>query len=441
VRYDWAAEYRGSAMVVYGHTPVPEAEWLNRTICIDTGCVYGGKLTALRYPEKALVQVPARRVYYAPARPLRPELPAATARATVDLLDIDDVRGKRVIETRVLPAITVGEDHAAAALEVMSRFAVDPRWLIYLPPTMSPPETHKDGPYLEHPAEAFAYFRNEGVERVSCERKHMGSRAVIVVCRDEAAAIARFGIAGGRGAIYTRTGRPFFAEPATEAAVLARVAAAMERAGLWDELSTSWVCLDAELMPWSAKAQELVRSQYAAVGSTAKRALGDAVAALEGFAARTGQPEALVGRYRASAAADPALLSVTPHLVVALGDDGSERAGAAWWEELTAAGGEGMVVKPLAWLARGRRGLVQPAVKCRGREYLRMIYGPEYTAPEHLARLRARAVGAKRSLAIREYALGLEALHRFVEREPLYRVHACVFAVLALESEPVDPRL
>jgi protein phosphatase len=108
---------------------------------------------------------------------------------------------------------------------------------------------------------------------------------------------------------------------------------------------------------------------------------------------------------------------------------------------LTAAGGEGMVVKPLAWLARGSRGLVQPAVKCRGREYLRIIYGAEYTAPEHLDRLRARNVSSKRSLAIREYALGLESLHRFVEKEPLYRVHECVFGVLALESEPVDPRL
>jgi protein phosphatase len=100
-----------------------------------------------------------------------------------------------------------------------------------------------------------------------------------------------------------------------------------------------------------------------------------------------------------------------------------------------------MVVKPLTWIVRGRRGLVQPAVKCRGREYLRIIYGPEYTAPEHIERLRARGLGAKRSLAIRELVLGLEALHRFVDKEPLYRVHECVFGVLALESEPVDPRL
>ena len=210
VRYDWAADYRGGGMVVYGHTPVPEAEWFNRTICIDTGCVFGGKLTALRYPEKELVQIAARRVYYEPVKPLRPEPAAATQRAYGDLLDIGDVQGKRVVTTRIHHTVTVREENAAAALEVMSRFAVDPRWLIYLPPTMSPPETRKEGEYLEHPAEAFAYFRKEGIDRVICEQKHMGSRAVFIVCRDEAAALERFGIGGSRGVIYTRTGRPFF---------------------------------------------------------------------------------------------------------------------------------------------------------------------------------------------------------------------------------------
>jgi len=112
-----------------------------------------------------------------------------------------------------------------------------------------------------------------------------------------------------------------------------------------------------------------------------------------------------------------------------------------WWQELTAAGGEGMVVKPLQFVARNKRGLIQPAVKCRGTEYLRIIYGPEYTAPQNLERLRSRGLGTKRSLALREFALGVEALQRFVEREPLRRVHECAFAVLALESEPVDPRL
>src|SRR6476660_1443560 len=122
-------------------------------------------------------------------------------------------------------------------------------------------------------------------------------------------------------------------------------------------------------------------------------------------------------------------------------DATSETEGVAWWEELTGRGGESMVVKPLEFIVKGRRGLAQPGVKCRGREYLRIIYGPEYTAPDNLERLRSRSLAAKRSLAVREFALGIEALERFVRREPLYRVHECVFGVLAMESEPVDPRL
>jgi hypothetical protein len=110
-----------------------------------------------------------------------------------------------------------------------------------------------------------------------------------------------------------------------------------------------------------------------------------------------------------------------------------------WWEELTGRGGEGVVVKPWDFITSGRRGVIQPAVKCRGREYLRIIYGPEYTLPANLERLRQRGLGAKRALALREFALGIEALERFTQGEPLRRVHECVFGVLALESEPVDP--
>src|SRR5690349_19898711 len=138
---------------------------------------------------------------------------------------------------------------------------------------------------------------------------------------------------------------------------------------------------------------------------------------------------------------DEELLLAAPDRVVDLTNETSQKDGIAWWEELTGRGGEGMVVKPLAFVTRGRRGLAQPAVKCRGREYLRIIYGPEYTLPENLERLRARGLSAKRSLALREFALGVEGLERFVQREPLRRVHECVFGVLAFESEPVDPRL
>ena len=154
------------------------------------------------------------------------------------------------------------------ALEVMSRFAVDPKWLIYLPPTMSPSETTSEPGLLEHPREAFAYYAKRGIAQIVCEEKHMGSRAVVVVCRDESVARRRFGVVGqGVGAVYTRTGRRFFDDPGLERALLDRVIVACSSAGLWDELVTDWLCLDAELMPWSAKAQELITKQYAAVGS------------------------------------------------------------------------------------------------------------------------------------------------------------------------------
>ena len=498
VRHDWAAEYRGTASVVYGHTPVPEARWVNRTLCIDTGCVFGGKLSALRYPERELVDVAAHRVWCEPVKPIAS--PGGGGKAPRDLLDVGDVAGKRIVTTRVRGRITIREDNAAAALEVMSRFAIDPHWLIYLPPTMSPVKASPDGDRLESPSEAFAYYRKVGVSRLVCQEKHMGSRAVLVVCRDGDAAARRFAAGDDkRGVVYSRTGRPFFPDDGLEVGVVDRVAAAMETAGLWERLETDWVCLDAEIMPWSVKARGLLETQYAPVGAAGTHGLDQAVDLLARASRREGGNSAdaerllarmedrrrRVGRYVEAyrrycwpvdglegvkvapfhlmaseggvhtdrdhlwhmetlttlAAGDPDLLVATPHRVVDLDDPDSQARATAWWEELTGEGGEGMVVKAMDWLSRGRRGLAQPAVKCRGREYLRIIYGPEYTAPEHLNRLRGRSVKRKRSLALREYALGLEGLHRFVEGEPLYRVHECAFGVLALESEPVDPRL
>jgi protein phosphatase len=501
VRYDWAADYRGKAMVVYGHTPVLEPQWVNRTICIDSGCVFGGKLTALKYPERELVHVQAEKMHYAPARPLNPDDGGASLKSDRpynDLLDIQDVLGKRTVTTRLSHSITIREENANAAIEVMTRFAVDPHWLIYLPPTMAPPETSRQAEYLEHPEDVFRYFFNEGVPIVVCEEKHMGSRAVIVLCRNEDEARKRFGIRGeGIGVIYTRTGRRFFGDRAQEFEVLDRLKVAIDRVGWWDEFATTWICLDAEIMPWSAKAQELLRHQYAPTGSAAKESLLAAVRALAERASRNGDSGshellsrfekrgACIDRYIDAyrrycwavhgvndlkiapfhllaterrvhtdkshvwhmeklselCAADAGLLHATPFKVIDVTNPESERRGIDWWLQLTEAGGEGMVVKPFEWITKGRKGLVQPAIKCRGREYLRIIYGPEYTLPEHMDRLRERALSTKRSLASREFALSVEALYRFTEEEPLYRVHECVFGVLAMESEPVDPRL
>ncbi|MCA8961977.1 MAG: polynucleotide kinase-phosphatase, partial [Planctomycetes bacterium] len=230
VRFDWAAEYRGRAMVVYGHTPTPRAEWLNGTICIDTGCVFGGSLTALRYPERELVAVEALERYARSARPLVPddERTVLSSQQQHDrMLRIEDVIGKRYIDTPLFSNILVREENAAAALEVMSRFAVDPRWLIHLPPTMSPSETSERPGYLEYPDESFRHFRGRGVSEVICEEKHMGSRAILVACRDEDVVRERFGVTTGElGAVYTRTGRRFFDDPMLERALLDRVRAA-----------------------------------------------------------------------------------------------------------------------------------------------------------------------------------------------------------------------
>ncbi|WP_109001228.1 polynucleotide kinase-phosphatase [Streptomyces rishiriensis] len=498
VRYPWAEDYRGRAAVVYGHTPVPEATWLNNTICLDTGAVFGGKLTALRWPERELVDVPAEQVWYEPAKPLRSEAPGGHDGRPLDLADVH--HGRRIVETRYEGhnRVAVREENAAAALEVMSRFAIDPRLLPYLPPTMAPTATsHVDG-YLEHPAEAFAQYARDGVARVVCEEKHMGSRAVVLVCRDAETAGKRFGTGGGpTGSLYTRTGRPFFDDATVTEEILGRVRTAVEEAGLWSELDTDWLLLDAELMPWSLKASGLLRSQYAAVGAASGAVFPGALSALESAAARGVDVAELLSRQRERASDAAAfteayrrycwttdgldgvrlapfqilavqgrslaalphdeqlslldrlvehdstgLLRTTRRLYVDTGDAESVRAGVDWWLEMTGRGGEGMVVKPLGALVRGEDGrLVQPGVKCRGREYLRIIYGPEYTRPDNLARLRGRFLAHKRSLALREYALGLEALARLTEGEPLWRVHEAVFGVLALESEPVDPRL
>lgn len=497
VRADWAANYRGSTTVVYGHTPAVRADWVNNTLCIDTACVFGGKLTALRWPEKEIVEVAAERVWSEPVRPLASPTDPASAQADADqVLDIEDVIGRRWIDTELRGRIVVAEENATAALEVMSRFALAPQWLAYLPPTMSPSETSAREGWLERPEEAFSHFRERGVSEVVCEEKHMGSRSIIALCRTASAAAARFGVpVGETGAIWTRTGRGFFNDATTTEALLAQLRHAVDGAGLWEELASDWLLLDAEIMPWSAKAGSLIESQYAPVGASSAAGLSAAADALtratergldvaglrDRFADRllraqryskvwapyiwpvTGVADLRVAPFHLLAsegrvwfdhdhvwqmkladrlaAASDAVIRKTQWRTVALDDETAIGDAIAWWEAMTDQGGEGMVVKPRDFIARGKKGLIQPALKVRGREYLRLIYGPEYDAPEHIVRLRQRNLGGKRNLALREFALGHEALKRFVAREPLRRIHECVFAVLALESEPIDPRL
>ena len=492
VRYPWAEEYRGDAAVVYGHTPVPVAEWVNNTICVDTGAVFGGQLTALRWPEKQLISVEAAQEYYEPIRPVDAD---AASRPALSL-DISEVLGKHRIDTSLAGRLTIDADRSSAALEVMSRFAVDPRWLAYLPPTMAPAATSESPDYLEHPDEAFGYFRRAGVIEVVCEEKHMGSRAVLVFARDSESAQARFGITNDEaGVIVTRTGRPFFSDSELTSVLLDRIRTAVDASELWDRLGTDWLILDAELLPWSAKSAELLQSQYAATGAAgtatldaAQRLMADAMQRgieLDALATQTHSRAAhvasFVEAYRrycwdvdgvegieiapfqilaaegevlarrphrwhleqidALIAQAPELLRPTDRRFVDLSAGASVNEATDWWHTLTDRGGEGMVVKPAETIVHADKSLVLPGVKCRGREYLRIIYGPEYLDPTNLERLRQRSLGRKSSLARREFALGIEALDRFVANGHLSRVHECVFGVLALESEPTDPRL
>ena len=505
VRLNWASEYRGRATVVYGHIPAIEPQILNNTYCIDTGCVFGGKLTCLRYPEKEIVSIPAEKCYYEPQKPL---VPIACDRD--DMLCIEDVSGKLIISTELMQNITVKEDCSAAALEIISRFAADPHWLVYLPPTMSPSETSSLDNYLEYPTEAFDYYKKSDVEKVVCEKKHMGSRAVIVLAKDKNAAQKRFGVNDGKqGIIYTRTGRCFFDDNNIETELLQRLSRVMGERNFWEDFGTDFVVLDTELMPWSAKAQGLLENQYAPVGICGKMGLAASVEALEYACTRqndayevaaytSGQNvdlNAVLENYKQKADAVDGYINAyreycwtvegvnniriapfhvlategavhndkdhiwhmetikkyctntddifmaTEYIIVDVNDEASVQNGIDWWKSLTQSGGEGMVVKPYSYIAKNNKGLLQPAVKCRGREYLRIIYGPEYTLQENMKRLKSRSLSRKRQLALREFSLGMESLKRFVSKEPLYRVHECVFGVLAFESEPVDPRL
>ncbi len=500
VRLDWAADYRGRATVVYGHIAGTEVKSLNGTHCIDTGCVFGGKLTAYRWPEKEIVSVDALQEYYTPVKPLDTQKNQNLG----DLLTVGDFNKKMHLTTELFPAVNIHENNAAAALEIMSRFAADPHWLIYLPPTMSPCETSSLDNYLEHPLQAFEYYKTRRIKNIICEKKHMGSRAVLILCRNPETARKRFGITDNtRGIIYTRTGRRFFDKLEPETELLNRLDAVLLKSGFWEDFQTDWVCLDTELMPWSEKAQALIRSQYAPTGKAGEMSLSSAVQALTQLCQEHSisdteseiRPEDLLARYQARqqdmqhyrkayreycwtvhstddfriapfhilacegrafsqethlwhmemikkyiTGTDPVFME-TPYICIDTSDEASIRKGVDWWLSLTAAGGEGMVVKPEFYIAKQNGTLLQPAVKCRGAEYLRIIYGAEYLEPEHLKRLKKRSLSRKRALALKEFALGMESLSRFVKNEPLYKIHECTFGVLALESEPVDPRL
>ena len=497
IRYNWARDYRGEALVVYGHTPVPEAEFFNNTICLDTGCVFGGKLTALKYPESELVSVAAAEVYYEPVKPLVPESNSSSNQQIDDeYLYLEDVTGKRFISSQLGGNIKIEANRSASALESMSRFCIHPKWINYLPPTMSPPASSNFEDFLEHPDQAFDYYKKQGVKQVICEEKHMGSRAIIQIGKDSEAIKTAFGITTGEtGIVYTRNGRRFFKDRELEHEFISRFSTAITKSGLWEELDTDWLTLDCEIMPWSMKAMDLIKRQYAAVGctsyastlvlqkaleqakqrgldvdhliSSAETTLENSIQFKKAYQNYCWNVESLndikVAPFHIMASEgrthtdknhqwhmenitkisdqDNDILFKTEYFIVDLDDADSIDSVTKWWLQQTQNLAEGMVVKPLDFIANGERGITQPAIKVRGQEYLRIIYGIDYTKPENLERLRKRSLGVKRRLAISEFKLGYESLHRFTQKVPLRQIHECAFGVLAMQSEPTDPRL
>lgn len=443
VRYNWAKDYRGKVLVVYGHTPVPNAEFFNNTICLDTGCVFGGSLTAMRYPEKELLSIPAKEVYYEPSKPLNPEPALSSQQLDDDVLNIEDLTGKRFIKTSIKHAICVESYYAATAIEQLSRFTVHPKWLNYLPPTMSPCATSELPGLLEHPQEAFEYYEQQGVLQVVCEEKHMGSRAIVQVCKTAEVAKQRFGInTGEQGICYTRTGRRFFNNRQLETEFIQQIVNSISQARLWNELNTDWMTLDCELMPWSAKATELIKQQYAPVGSAANTiypAMHDAlqkaqqrsldvntllekaklasenakafreayqnycwpvtsladiklapfhIMATEGVAHTDKNHLWHMQLIKQLSESSNGLIQATTYKVVDLTLPNEQQQAIDWWDSLVSKGGEGIVIKPMDFICKGENGWVQPALKVRGPEYLRIIYGPNYSLPEQLIELK-----------------------------------------------------
>ena len=482
VRYAWAKDYEGKACVVYGHTPVETAQWDGRTICIDTGACFGGSLTALRWPERETVSVEARQEWYPPVRPIR----AAQAREHENELSVEQVLGRRRVQTREHGWIRIDAERSGPAAEVLGRFGVDPKWLFYLPPTMAPPQSPDEGRYLEHPRQALEHYRHHGVTRIVCEKKHMGSRAIVIAGRDEEAIAKVFGL-HATGTVYSRTGRKLFDDEATRAHLIDAVREAMTRNAMWEELQTDWIALDCELLPWSARARRLIDHQYRRTAQAARMGLDEARQVMTRGLARNAELEPVLAAVRTreeDCARFEQVLSVydrdepiriAPFHVLAsqgqvlldrphawhmgMADRLSQGAAAIegtpwmevdldraqdtervtkWWQRITEDElDEGIVVKP----AEGGHKDAQPAIKCRGREYLRIIYGMQYTEPGQMERLRRRNTGVKSSLAKREHALGMEGLRRFVSGAPIGQVYECTIGVLGLESEPIDPRL
>ncbi|MGW8957420.1 polynucleotide kinase-phosphatase [Paenibacillus sp. NPDC055715] len=487
IRKDWFVEHESGEIVVWGHDPRPQPTIVNQTVNIDQGVVFGGMLTAYRYPEKEFISVPAYENYANDSdSPLVRWEKKRFSPPNLRKL----VAGYSVL-TEAYGEVRIQGELAKSAIDTVSHVTVPMEELVYIPPTMSPaPMVSTEEGYLEHPREALAYYRGQGVQTMVAEKKHMGSRAVLLLFKNEQAAVEYVGYPT-LGTIYSRSGRAFF-EPGIGKQVLAKLNHDLQNAGYFERNRTEFVLLDAEIVPWNLKARELIASQYAHVGEAALldrsklinklyqakaggREVGDWLEEMERKYANAvmfqeafqkycwdvdGLDEIRIAPFHTLAHSEKAffdqshvwhmeqnrelagmssLFMETEYRVIT--DEASEEEVIRWWSEMTEDGHEGIVIKPERFLMKNRDKLIQPAIKVRGRKYLHIIYGMDYLVPEHLKRLKQRRTGKKERHALMEGALGMESVERFVRKDTVEHIHECVLAALSLESEPVDPRL
>lgn len=488
IRRDWHLHHKSKELIIWGHDPKPQPWMVNHTINIDQGVVFGGSLTAFRLPERKLFSVPAKEDYAQdPTSPLRLwEKKRFTPPNLAKFLQGYSVWIEGYGEVSITDSV------AKSALDELSHYTIPLEEIVYLPPTMSPTlETSKLPDYLEHPLEAFQYYRDQGVSKMIAQKKHMGSRGILLLFQDRNRAKQYIGKECS-GTIYTRTGRRFF-QPDIEKKVIEQLHADLTQSGYFEKYDTSFVLLDAEILPWNLKAKELIRHQYAHVGEIADlgrqklqehlqraiengRDVEDWMKEVEQLLSQTktfnevypmycwetdGMDGIKIAPFHTLAHSKEtffdhshewhmdqnrelsqisSLFIETEYRVIT--DETSMQEAIDWWETMTEDGHEGFVVKPEFFLTRNEKGkTVQPAIKVRGRKYLHIIYGMDYLQPENLQRLKQRNVGRKQRNALREFALGMEGIQRFVNQESIERIHECVLGVLALEAEPADPRL
>ncbi|WP_066066643.1 polynucleotide kinase-phosphatase [Neobacillus soli] len=485
LRKDWTINHQSNELIIWGHDPKPQPLLVNNTLNIDQGVVFGGQLTAYRYPEKQFVSVQAKQDYAnVPVNPLKEWERKRLAPPNLGKY----VNGFSVL-TEQYGELAIYKDGAKSALDDLSHYTLPLEEIVYIPPTMSPtPKPSNLAGYLEHPSEAFEYYQANGVDTMVVEKKHMGSRGILFLFKNKKTAKEYIG-RETLGSIYTRTGRAFFQKELEERILQALNA---DLSDYFEKYNTDFVLLDAEILPWNLKAKELIMTQYAHVGEMAlldrsklrdllKKARdngkdvgswlaendekienarvfnevyqkycwetvgleGIQIAPFHTLAHSTEtfftQPHTWHMEKNKEFSGLSSLFMETEYRVVS--DEDSMKAAIEWWEEMTEDGHEGFVVKPETFVARHKGKLLQPAIKVRGRKYLHIIYGIDYLQPENLSRLKQRNAGKKQRNALKEFALSVEAVNRFVGRESLERYHECVLAVLALESDPIDPRL